>query len=292
MIVACELLVCDLVNSQSLYQCDYCAFVCLHWRGMACSWTEMLVTAGVPEAAAEVVSGIYASQDIFQSCFRSESDLDKYLKSMLLNLDPPVATEDTWSFHPASGALRRLRAATVDVSGARARASAQHELQLPCLTPAMPVAQRMTEADREALIKKFGQDYPGVHLHSAVLPSLAYLQAIQQQCQSKAWAWQPWRKVLSEDAVLEMQARKGTKKRDMAELVAEAAGLCEEEWDQELWSSPLKVLHLLSVRAHAYAMCSGGHLYNWMTYVNRFVFHYSKRPAARQRLSPHHACGS
>ena len=67
--------------------------------------------------------------------------------------------------------------------------------------------------------------------------------------------------------MLEMQARKGTKKRDMAELVAEAAGLCEEEWDQALWSSPLKVLHLLSVRAHAYAMCSGGHLYNWMKVV-------------------------
>ena len=63
--------------------------------------------------------------------------------------------DDTWSFHPASGALRRLRAATVP-----ARASAQHALQLPFLT----------EADREALIKKFRQDYPGVQLHSAVLP--------------------------------------------------------------------------------------------------------------------------
>ncbi len=73
--------------------------------------------------------------------------------------------DDTWSFHPASGALRRLRAATVP-----ARASAQHALQLPFLTSAMPVAQRMTEADREALIKKFRQDYPGVQLHSAVLP--------------------------------------------------------------------------------------------------------------------------
>ena len=83
----------------------------------------MLVNAGVPEAAAKVVSDIYASQDIFQSCFRSESDLDKYLKSMLLKLDPPVATEDTWSFHPASGALRRLRTASVDVSGVPTRAS-------------------------------------------------------------------------------------------------------------------------------------------------------------------------
>ena len=54
--------------------------------------------------------------------------------------------------------------------------------------------------------------------------------------------------MLSEDAVLEMRARKGTEKRDMAELVAVAAGLCEEEWGQELWSSPLKVLHLLSAR--------------------------------------------
>lgn len=106
----------------------------------------MLVNAGVPEAAVKVVSDIYASQDIFQSCFRSESDLDKYLKSMLLQLDPPVATEDTWSFHPASGALRHLRPATLHVSSVHSRASAQHELQLPFLAPALPVSQRMAEA--------------------------------------------------------------------------------------------------------------------------------------------------
>ena len=90
-----------------------------------------------------------------------------------------------------------------------------------------------------------------------------------------------------------MATSRRTKKLEMAELVAGAVGLCEEEWGQELWSSPLKVLHLLSVRAHAYAMCSGGHLYNRMTYVNRFVFNYSKRPGNGFRLiTPAEAEGS
>lgn len=82
----------------------------------------------------------------------------------------------------------------------------------------------------------------------------------------------------------DVQSRRGVRKRDMAELVAEAAGLCEDEWDLELFSAPLKIFHLLCVRAHAYSMCSVGHLHSWMKYVNRFLFHYTKRPGTAFRL--------
>ena len=82
----------------------------------------------------------------------------------------------------------------------------------------------------------------------------------------------------------DVQPRRGVRKRDMAELVAEAAGLCEDEWDLELFSAPLKIFHLLCVRAHAYSMCSVGHLHSWMKYVNRFLFHYTKRPGTAFRL--------
>ena len=82
----------------------------------------------------------------------------------------------------------------------------------------------------------------------------------------------------------DVQPRRGVRKRDMAELVAEAAGLCEDEWDLELFSAPLKIFHLLCVRAHAYSMCSVGHLHSWMKYVKRFLFHYTKRPGTAFRL--------
>ena len=37
----------------------------------------------------------------------------------------------------------------------------------------------------------------------------------------------------------DVQSRRVARKRDMAQLVAEAAGLCEDEWDLDLFSAPL-----------------------------------------------------
>ena len=91
---------------------------------------------------------------------------------------------------------------------------------------------------------------------------------MQSQCKSKAWTWIPWKRLLSKKAALDVQARRATRKRDMAEVVAEAAGLCSDEWDLDLSASPYKVQTLLSVRAHAYAMPEAGqagHLRSWMS---------------------------
>ena len=85
---------------------------------------------------------------------------------------------------------------------------------------------------------------------------------------------------------MEAQFRKASlQKRDMATIVAGAAGLCEEECDLDLLSALHNVCQLLTCRAHAYSMCTGGgHLYNWMEYVSKLVPYYSRRPAQGFRL--------
>ena len=40
----------------------------------------------------------------------------------------------------------------------------------------------------------------------------------------------------------------------------------------------MKVFQLLCVRSHAYALCRGGHLHSWMSYVQRFIGYYMKKP--------------
>ena len=40
----------------------------------------------------------------------------------------------------------------------------------------------------------------------------------------------------------------------------------------------MKVFQLLCVRSHAYALCGGGHLHSWMSYVQRFIGYYMKKP--------------
>lgn len=138
---------------------------------------------------------------------------------------------------------------------------------------------RLSDGGREKLVADFGKSYPGVVLHPDVLPSLSYLQLIQTQCTSKAFVWTPWTKILSEEASLAVSSRRAaSRKRDFAEIIAHAAGIYDEEWDLELLGNPLKIQNLLTVRAHAYSLCNEGHLHSWMSYVHRFIFHYSKKP--------------
>ena len=101
---------------------------------------------------------------------------------------------------------------------------------------------------------------------------------MQSQCKSKAWTWIHWKRILSEEAALDVQSRRATRKRDMAEIVAEAAGLCSDKWDLEVSASPYKVQTPLSVHAYAYAMLEAGHLHSWTSYVNQFMLHYTRRP--------------
>ena len=85
---------------------------------------------------------------------------------------------------------------------------------------------RSSEADREGLVKKF-EKLTGVALCPSLLPALSLLQIVFSQCKAKSWARIPWRRMLSEELSL---ARRSHKRRDMSEIVAEAAGLCGEEW--------------------------------------------------------------
>ena len=93
---------CDCVPS-SLYVFLFC--MC----AMENTWKATLLEAGVISAVAEKVMETYANESVFQSCFRTENDLDKFAKSVLLGMTPPIASEEDWSFHPVTGALRRVR---------------------------------------------------------------------------------------------------------------------------------------------------------------------------------------
>ena len=244
------------------------------------AWCDKLKTAGLPDEFADVVKKTYTSPDAFRCSFRHEDDIDAYAQCMLK--DKGVADDSTWRFHPVTGALRQLRESLCQAANVASTPPSLSALPLQLNSVS---SSRLSSADRERLIATFSVHYPGVVLHSSLLPSVGYLHTIQQQCSSKSFAWLPWKRVLSDDAAFQVQSRRtSTRKRDMAELVAEAAGLCDDEWDLELMGSPHKVSKLLTVRAHAYALCTGGgHLHNWMSYVHAFVTHYSKRPGTGMR---------
>ena len=249
------------------------------FAAMAEAWAKILEEEGLSPDLREKITSTYKDANVFRSCFHHASDIDKYAQKLLTSGATPVATEEDWSFHPPAGALRRIREKSMVTHQPAVAAGVPPGSSnlLPLVQPLVANC-KLNEAERERLIKEFGKKYPGVCLARSVLPSLGYLQLVQAQCTSASWGWHPWRKILSEEAVQEVQSCKGYQKREMVDLVAEAAGLCSDEWDQELQAAPMKVFQLLCVRSHAYALCGGGHLHSWMSYVQRFIGYYMKKP--------------
>ena len=256
------------------------------------SIAKQCADVGLPECVASRLAAMgYDSTDTFHSSFVDAAAFEAWLCRSRVRLgDTASAVEEAdWTTHPLAGKLRRLW---------RLCQPEPVRPTLPVMPQPSPVcnalallgdvgapgpSQRLDVAERERLVKSFEKRFPNVALSPSTLPSLSLLQSVHTQCKTKSWSWIPWRRILSEEAALDVQSRRATRKQDMAEIVAEAAGLCSDEWDLDLSASPLRVQTILTVRAHAYAMAEGGHLHSWMAYVNKLMQYYTRRPGVGLR---------
>ena len=180
----------------------------------------------------------------FAHAFVDSNVFEDWLTRFKLKLDSFKDLDDAeWLTSPTCGDLRAFWKKS---SGEElpAPASAKH---LPLLG-SLSLPAKFGAADREALLKVFESNYPGAALTPETTPCLPYLQTIQSQCQQKSWAWVAWRRILSEAALWDVQSRKaGTKKRDLTEVLAEAAGLCGEEWDLDMGGSPRRIFKFFAL---------------------------------------------
>ncbi|CAE7861850.1 unnamed protein product [Symbiodinium microadriaticum] len=228
------------------------------------SGNAKLATTRIPEAVKQNILVRYDEQDLLVTCFRKESGLDAWIKSLLVTESHPIATEASWSVHPVAGMIRSL--------------------WLDACASSPGDAERGTKQDRAptslSLLPLFEENYPGTVLSGATLPCLGFLSRVKTQCSARAWEWAPWKKGLSEDDAIAVKSRR-SKSGDLLEIMSQAAGLGQDEWDLDLdlSNAPLRVTSILTVRARAYSMCGAGHLSCWMQYVQKFVCHCAK-PAA------------
>ena len=249
----------------------------------AALWKNEIVAAGLSAQFAEKFVALgYESKEDFQNACVDNKMLEQFIHHALVTkkLAEAEVREEEWGFHPLAGKLRKLWK-TCNPPAEAPPVVASGSAHLPLLT-ALP-SSKLDTLEREKLLKEFRGKFPGVALSPETLPASGFLAVVQQQCRSQAWAWLPWKRILSEAACGEMQQRKVVGKRDMADIVAEASGLCPEEWDLDLAASPHRISLLVRTRAHAYAMCAGGHLCSWMEYGNRFIMHYARKPGAGWR---------
>ena len=243
----------------------------------ASPWEQKLAATRLLKAVKRRMLETYDEEDLLATCFRKECDLDAWIKSLLVTESNPVAAEDSWNVRPVAGMIRRLwlDACGQSSSGVGVEAKQQSTPASLSLLPLSGSGQRLDAAERDKLRKMFEGNYPRTVINGATLPCLGFLSCVKAQCSARAWEWIPWKKGLSEGDSLAVKSRKG-KSGDLLEIMSQAAGLGQDEWDLDLSNAPLRVTSILTVRAHAYCMCGVGHLSSWMQYVQKFVSHYTK----------------
>ena len=221
------------------------------------AWKKQLQDFGVEEdVIAAIITWGFKRDARFVNAIIDSDALEGWLKRLKAKVASAcVLPDDEWLSSAMCGNLRALwKHLSPSPLPLEATPPAKEPPASLALMP-FGTQSKLDVGEREKLICLFETNYPGVALVPETIPALQFLHCIQHQCQQKAWAWVPWRRVLSEAALLDMQGRKASvKRRDFAELVAEAAGLCSEELDLELSGSPHRIFQLLSTRAHAYAL--------------------------------------
>ena len=130
-------------------------------------------------------------------------------------------------------------------------------------------SSKLMPSDREKMKCQLENDYSSVFVTAETMPALCYLNTIQQQKADKLWEWLPWRRILSEEQLLEVKSRRSRSGADAAPRVP--------EWDLEIAGAALR--HLLETRSHAFAMVGACHLHSWVVYVKKFLSLYARKPS-------------
>lgn len=246
------------------------------------TWKAFLQECGLPEGCVSaLLSAGYDSRETFGQAFLDTAALERFIKHFLTVLKATgEVVGDMWDIHPVAGKLRgvwsKCRPTTETVS---VKQSSQ-ALAVPGLLCSQP--QKLQAADRCRLKKELESMYSSAVITPATMPALSLLQTVHLQVESKNWEWLPWKRLLSEDALLEMKGRRSQASGNELQLVQAlecAAGVYREEWDLDLGPSAMRVQHLLETRSHAYVMCGAGHLGHWNVYVKKFMGYYCKRPS-------------
>lgn len=222
--------------------------------GAKSEWERQLEQAGIDAEITKAILGLgFQRSSSFANAFVDGGAFEAWLGRLKAKVPSAAAmAEDDWRTSPSCGDLRafwKQLAQPIAVANSpppRDRSPAEAlALFCPAATPA-----KLDMGEREKLLQQFDVSYPGAALIPETTPSLPFLQTIKAQCDKKAWAWVPWKRILSDAALFELQLRRSSAPRkDLTEVLAEAAGLVGEEWDQDIAAAPLRVFQLLSTRA-------------------------------------------
>ena len=239
----------------------------------AASWRTTMVQAGVQESIADAIIRLgYDEEGLFRAAFVDQQAFEGWLNKLRHKIgDAALAalSDEDWSTHPHAARLRMLWKSGMPAQPPSTQATPDALALVPA--GSLPGAgTKLTAAGREQMRRKLEKDYSSCVVTRETLPALCFLQSIHQQAADKFFEWLPWRRILSEEQLLEVKARRSRSTSD---------GPAPDEWDMELAGAALRVQQTLETRAHAFAMVSACHLHSWVVYTKKFMALYARKPS-------------
>ena len=224
----------------------------------AASWRTTMVQAGVQESIADAIIRLgYDEEGLFRAAFVDQQAFEGWLNKLRHKIgDAALAalSDEDWGTHPHAARLRMLWKSGMPVQPPSTLATPDALALVPA--GSLPGAgTKLTAAGREQMRRKLEKDYSSCVVTRETLRALCFLQSIHQQAADKFFEWLPWRRILSEEQLLEVKARRSRSTSD---------GPAPDEWDMELAGAALRVQQTLETRAHAFAMVSACHLHSWV----------------------------
>ena len=199
----------------------------------AASWRTTMVQAGVQESMADAIIRLgYDEEGLFRAAFVDQQAFEGWLNKLRHKIgDAALAalSDEDWGTHPH-----------VCYGNPGCPCSCpplwlhrMHSLWVPA--GSMPGAgAKLTAAGREQMRRKLEKDYSSCLVTRETLPALCFLQSIHQQAADKFFEWLPWRRILSEEQLLEARRSRST-----------SDGPAPDEWDMELAGAALRVQQTL-----------------------------------------------
>ena len=140
-----------IICKASAAKVGYVLVVLVPCCNMSSDWQKVLVDALVPAEVAVEVCKIYGSPRIFQYAFRTESALDKFIKSLVMKLNLVREGDEAGAeVHPAVGAVRAYCAGLLDQDKGAGRTEMTVEKCTPLMPLALPASSKIHAGDRGA----------------------------------------------------------------------------------------------------------------------------------------------
>ena len=133
---------------------------------------------------------------------------------------------------------------------------------------------RVKEVDLLAMKKDFMNKYPSESLSGSNTPCSRLIATLMQQKTRKAFSWIPWKELLSESRLLDIQ-EKGKKRQKLEGIIL--YDVVAEVEDDDLSGAPFFIQGILEMRAISLALTKICHLSVGKKYVSNFMKLYHRQ---------------